>query len=127
MWFVAVAYFALVFGAGFFLAPFRIFVLAPIIGTRWAELLEISLMYVVMLNAARFCVRRGENTRGIMSSRERAGVGVIALILLLGAELALGVLMGKTFSEIVFERDPIAGFAFFVALVAFAIMPSVVQ
>lgn len=52
------AYFALVFGAGFVLGALRVSFLAPRFGERIAELSEMPLMFVVIVIAARFIMRR---------------------------------------------------------------------
>jgi len=53
-----VIYFALVFGAGFVLGPIRILWVVPRLGTRMAELMETPIMFVVILVAARWIIRR---------------------------------------------------------------------
>ena len=54
----AVAYFALVFGAGFVLGPIRILFIVPRFGVRLAELMEFPVMLVVIVLAARWLVRK---------------------------------------------------------------------
>ena len=54
----AVAYFALVLGAGFVLGTIRVPFLVPRLGERYAELLEMPIMFVVIVLAARYVVRR---------------------------------------------------------------------
>lgn len=53
-----VAYFALVFGAGFVLGSIRVPILVPRLGERMAELIEMPFMFVVVLCSARFIIRR---------------------------------------------------------------------
>jgi hypothetical protein len=48
----AMLYFAVVFGAGFVLGPFRILWVVPRLGTRMAELLEAPVMFVITIVAA---------------------------------------------------------------------------
>ena len=79
-------YFALVFGAGFVLGPIRILWAVPRFGTRMAELLETPIMFVVILVAARWVVRRFALPPGLTS---RLGMGCVALGLLLAAEFTL--------------------------------------
>ena len=50
-------YFALVFGTGFLLGPIRLLWLVPRFGTRIAELMEMPVMLVVIVLAARWTVR----------------------------------------------------------------------
>ena len=51
-------YFALVMGAGFLLGTVRVPFMAPRLGERLAELIEMPLMLVVIGLSARFVVRR---------------------------------------------------------------------
>jgi len=126
-WIVAAgaAYFGWVFAAGFALGVLRVLLLVPRLGERWAELLEMPLMIVASYFAACWTVRR------FALPADRIGlqlsIGLVALALLLGAEL--GVLLrlrGLTFSEYVASRDPVAGGAYVVALLVFALMPVLV-
>ena len=50
-------YFGVVFGAGFALGTMRVLWLVPRLGERWAELLEMPVMGLVMFAAARGMVR----------------------------------------------------------------------
>ena len=113
----AATYFAIVFGTGFVLGPIRLLWLVPRVGVRAAELLEIPLMMVAIVLAARFTVRRFPEV-------PRLRAGVIALGMLLAAETGLGVaLSGRSISQVLLDRDPISGSAYYAALAAFAIMP----
>ena len=49
--------------------------------------------------------------------------GFIALVILFGAELGLGSMQGKTLVEVVADRDPVSGTAYYASLVLFALMP----
>lgn len=116
-----VAYFALVFGAGFLLAFIRIPVLEPRLGTRWAELAEMPVMGVAMVLAARFVVARFAIAP---AAGPRLAMGVIALALLLAAEFG-GVLAlrGLTIADYFATRDPVSGVAYYLMLIAFALLP----
>jgi len=59
------AYFALVFGAGFVLGPLRILFLVPRVGGRAAELLDLPVV------DARAATRRGAVSRSIMRTWQR--------------------------------------------------------
>jgi len=61
----ALAYFLIVFGAGFVLGVFRTLVLVPRLGDRMAELLEMPVMLAVVFFAARFTVKKWGRTRRI--------------------------------------------------------------
>ena len=117
-------YFALVFGTGFLLGPIRLLWLVPRFGTRIAELMEMPVMLVVIVLAARWTVRR----LAVPSTpRSRLGMGGIALVLLLVAELTLVLwLQGLSIREYLASRDPVSGTVYSVLLGVFAIMPLLV-
>jgi len=119
-----VAYFAIVFGAGFVLGPIRILWLAPRFGTRLAELMETPIMFVVILVAARWIVRRLALPSRASS---RLGMGFIALGLMLIAEFTLVLwLRGLSIREYLASRDPVSGTVYYAMLGVFAIMPLLV-
>ncbi len=115
------AYFAIVFCAGFALAPLRLVWLVPRVGERAAELIELPVMLVVIVVAARWLRRR----RGAgWSAADRVATGAIALALMLGAEFGLVLqLRGLGLAEYLAGRDPVAGTAYYLTLVAFTLMP----
>jgi hypothetical protein len=82
----AATYFGLVFGAGFVLGAIRVPFLVPRLGERAAELAEMPVMFVVIVFAARFVVRRFGTPPAVASW---LSVGILALAFLVGAELAL--------------------------------------
>lgn len=117
----AVLYFALVFGAGFLLAMVRIPLLVPRLGTRWAELLEMPAMLLVIVLSARYVVQRF----GPLRLAARAAIGIAALLLLAVAELAVaGVLQGQSPAQYVASRDAVSGGAYLGMLLLFAVMPT---
>jgi hypothetical protein len=117
-------YFALVFGAGFILGPIRILWVVPRFGTRIAELLEMPIMLGVIVLAARWTVRRLVVPS---TPRRRLGMGGIALVFLLLAELTLVLwLQGLSIREYLASRDPVSGTVYYVLLGVFAIMPLLV-
>jgi hypothetical protein len=115
------AYFAIVFGAGFVFGTVRVMWLVPMVGVRVAELAEIPLMLAVIVIAARSVNRR------FLTGRDRYSrliVGVMALVLLLLAELILGVMfLGLTPTDVFLGRDPVSGTGYYLSLCAFALMP----
>ncbi|GMV32083.1 MAG: hypothetical protein AMXMBFR59_42080 [Rhodanobacteraceae bacterium] len=118
------AYFALVFGAGFVLGALRVTLLVPRLGERMAELGEMPLMFVVTLVAARFVVRRFAVPPSMPA---RFGTGLLALVLLLAAELVLAVvLQERSLADYVASRDPVSGSVYLAMLGLFAIMPVLV-
>ena len=117
-------YFALVFGTGFLLGPIRLLWLVPRFGTRIAELMEMPVMLVVIVLAARWTVR---HLAVPSTPRSRLGMGGIALVLLLLAELTLVLwLQGLSIREYLASRDPVSGTVYSVLLGVFAVMPLLV-
>jgi hypothetical protein len=122
---IGLLYFMLVFGSGFLLGPIRILWVAPKVGNRAAELLECPVMILVTFVAARWIVVRFSVSKSIPV---RLRVGGVALALLIGAEITLGMaLRGMSLSEVVLNRDPVSGSAYFLSLVLFGLMPVFVE
>ena len=118
---VSAVYFAVVFAAGFVFGAVRVFWLVPRLGIRVAELTELPWMLVVVLFAARWVNRRFLIAR---DQSARLSVGVMALALLLLAELAVGVMLGGLAPAQVFlNHDPVSGTAYYLSLCVFALMP----
>ena len=118
-----IAYFALVFGAGFALGSIRVPYLVPHLGERAAELIEMPFMFVVIWLAARFITRRFSLPAKVLS---RLGAGMVALGLLVTAEILLAVaLQDRTLGEYVASRDPVSGIVYLAMLAMFAVMPLV--
>lgn len=117
-------YFALVFGAGFVLGSMRVFWVIPHVGERTADLMEMPIMLVVMMVAARWSVRR----LAVPSTwSHRLGMGGLALGCILAAEGVLVLwLRGLSLGEYVAGRDPVAGTAYLLMLGVFALMPRLV-
>lgn len=116
-----VVYFLVVFGAGFVLGPIRILWVVPQLGMRTAELLEMPIMLIVIVLAARWVVRRFGLPLAVST---RLGMGFVALALLLVAELTLVLwLRGMPIREYLVTRDPISGTAYLIALGIFTVIP----
>lgn len=117
----AAVYFLQVFAAGFALALIRIPYLVPRFGVRAAELVEVPLMLAVIVWASRRLVQRHPDlTRG-----ERVAAGLLALLMLAGAELTLAFVMGaRSIGEYVASRDPVSGSAYLASLIFFAVAPA---
>lgn len=116
-----VTYFALVFGTGFVLGAIRVPYLVPRLGERIAELIEMPFMLVAILLAARFIVRRFGLPPSVGS---RLATGMVALGLLLIAELLLAVAMqDRSLADYVASRDPVSGTVYVLMLLLFALMP----
>ena len=118
------AYFVLVFGAGFILGIFRTLFLVPRLGVRYAELLEMPVMFVVIFVSAKWIVQRFK----LRSFGSQLIVGLIALALMIGIEFSVVLkLRGLSLGDYFEQRDPISGAAYFVMLGVFATMPRVVR
>ena len=115
----SLTYFALVFGAGFLLGIIRVPFLVPQLGVRTAELIEMPFMFVAILFAARYVVRRFA-----LSTTARVATGLGALALLLTAELALAtVVQDQSLAAYIASRDPVSGSVYLFMLGVFALMP----
>lgn len=118
-------YFALVFGAGFVLGAIRVPFLVPRLGERIAELVEMPLMLMVIVLAARFI-----NQHFVLpaSTVARLGAGLIALGLLVAAEILLAVvLQDRSLGDYIASRDPVSGSVYLAMLVLFAAMPLIIS
>lgn len=117
------AYFTLVMGAGFILGTIRVPFLVPRLGERYAELIEMPVMLVVIVMAARFIVRKFALPA---TTSVRLSVGLLALGLSLAAEVMLAaVLQDRSLSEYITSRDPVSGGVYLAVLGLFAVMPLV--
>lgn len=120
----ALVYFVIVFGAGSVLGPIRTLLVVPRLGERMAELIELPLMLIVILLAAKFIVRRFQLPPYIIY---RLGAGVLALALGIVFEFGLVLrLRGLTLAEYFQMRDPVAAAAYYISLVLLALMPLMV-
>ena len=118
------AYFALVFGAGFVLGALRVAFLVPRLGERVAELSEMPVMFAVVVIAARFVVRRFAVPP---SPAARLCTGLVALGLMLAAELLLAVvLQDRSLADYVASRDPVSWGVYLAMLALFALLPAFV-
>jgi hypothetical protein len=120
-----IVYFLLVFGTGFVLGTVRVLLIVPYVGHRTAELLEMPLMLIATVLAARWITRRFPDAH---DHAARLAIGGIALGLMLAGELAVGIgLRGMTPAEVILNRDPVSGTAYYVSLILFAAMPWIVS
>lgn len=119
----ALLYFALVMGTGFALGCVRVPLLVPRIGERYAELVEMPLMFLAIVFAARHVVHRFA-----LSSRPgiRLQVGFVALAMSVVAELTLAaVFQDRSVAAYIASRDPVSGSVYLVMLMMFALMPGI--
>ena len=117
----ALVYFAIVLGTGFVLGVFRVPILVPRIGERWAELAEMPIMAVVIFVAAGYILHRFPQ---IALPGRSLVAGFLALAFSVSAELGLAVILqDKTLAEFISSRDKISGSVYIALLLVFAIMP----
>lgn len=117
---LALAYFAMVFAAGFILGALRVLVLVPQVGSRTAELLEMPLMLIAIGLGARWVKQHSNTTH----AQTLLSIGLLALVFLLLAEVGVGVgLRGLSPLESLVNPDPISGTIYYILLGVFAIMP----
>jgi hypothetical protein len=119
----AVAYFAAVFAAGFVLGTVRVLALAPLMGEVAAVLVELPVMLAVSFLAARWAVGRHAVPPRFLP---RLAMGEVAFLLLIAAEVALGlVAFGRSFEEVVAGMAAPAGLIGLAGQVVFGLMPVV--
>ena len=118
---LAARYFGLVFALGFVLGILRTLWLVPLLGERWAELLELPFMLLASYVSACYLIARHPAP---LRSRDSLWVGLLALGFLLAVEftLVLG-LRGLTFVQYLQSRNGVSGTAYVVSLLIFALLP----
>lgn len=120
----SVVYFFLVFMTGFILGTFRVLILAPAIGERYAELIEMPFMLVAIYFAAKYVVARARNRAAPTTVLAALATGAIALALLLLLEFTLVLkIQGMTLDDYLASRDPVSASAYVLGLIAFMVMP----
>ena len=121
----AALYFAIVFGTGFALGLIRVLWAVPRLGERVAELVEQPFMLLAAVLAGHWIVQRFSVA---MVQLNCVLIGIIALGLMLGAELAVGLgLRGPSATEYIESRDPVSGTVYLLMLAVFALMPGLIQ
>jgi hypothetical protein len=119
----SLVYFAIVMGAGFVLGMIRVPLLVPRLGERYAELLEMPFMLVIIILAARYVIRRFVLPAQLSV---RLPVGFIALVCVVLTELLLVVIMqGESVAQYFGSRDPVSGLVYLCMLLLFALMPAI--
>ena len=118
-------YFAIVFAVGFGLGIVRVLWLVPRLGKRWAELLEMPLMFLAILLAAKWVTQRFSVPFALF---ERIVIGMVALSLMVCLEFTLVLwLQGLTLREYIGNRDPVSGIAYVIMLGVFGLLPCLVN
>lgn len=119
----ALVYFAAVFATGFFFGVVREVWLAAAVGRSTAVYLELPLMLIVS-----FIVARAVVGRKLASTRsDAARIGLIALVLLLVSEAAIGLMVRRmSWAEYLAHFGTGEGAASLAAYVMFGLMPLIV-
>jgi hypothetical protein len=116
-----VAYFGIVFAAGFVLGTLRILVVAPAIGTTAAVLVELPVMLAISWIACRRMIRRFSVSD---DWAVRLVMGAVAFALLMVAEWVLGIAaFGRTVAEQIAAYGTPDGMIGFVGQAIFAVFP----
>lgn len=121
----APAYFAIVFGVGFFLGSIRVLWLVPQLGVRYAELAEMPIMLLAVFFAARW-VTQYFAVPPVTSARLMVGSSALICLLIVEFTVVLW-LQGMSIAESFANRDPISGAAYLVSLILFSLMPLLVN
>ncbi len=117
-------YFGLVFGAGFLLGPVRVLVLEPWIGPLGAVAVEIPLLLIVMVFAARWSTHKAALGGGLSP---RVAMGAAALVLVLAADFSVGRwIRGLALADQLRHFSTSEGMVYVAALILFAAMPVIV-
>jgi hypothetical protein len=121
----ATVYFVWVFGAGFLLGVIRVLLLVPRVGVRYAELIEAPIMLVITIGSAGWVVKRFEVSPHMIY---RLTMGMFALAILIAMEFTVVLAVrGLTLSQYFNQRDPVSGTVYYLLLLAFALMPSLIR
>lgn len=125
---LSILYFGLVFLAGVVLGSVRVPFLQPALGVRYAELLEMPLMVLVIWQAAQFTIWELEGGYGeSLAFVTPVLIGALAFLWLVAVELAgTAVLRGgwwNGLSVYLAERDAVAGPVYAGVVLLYALMP----
>ena len=116
----ALLYFAITFSAGFVFGSFRMLFLVPRVGEVAAVLIEGPFILFVSFLIARWVLRCFAPTAG---AGRRLSIGLIALALLLGAELLMSLIRGMSPQEFVDSLFKTAGAIGLGGQVLFSLIP----
>jgi len=118
----ALLYFAIVFGTGFAVGPWRVLYVEPHVGTTVGVLIEAPILIVAMLVGAKCALRWSGITK---SSSALLLVGVVALALQQIADIAVGgLLRGMTVGDHVRHFATTPGMIYGALLMVFLFAPS---
>jgi hypothetical protein len=117
----ALAYFGVIFAAGFVLGTFRVVVMIPRFGDLASVALEVPVMLALSWLVAGWVLRRWP----VAGTGARAGMGALAFAFLMAAEVALSVtLFGRSFGQFLAELATPHGALGLAGQIGFALMPA---
>jgi hypothetical protein len=120
----SLTYFALVFLSGFMLGVMRVLLLVPQLGERYAELVEMPLMLIVIYFSARLVVYHFATLPRLSGYLT---VGLTALVFLLLSEFtSVLALRNMSLAEYFVSRDPVSGSAYALSLAVYLLMPFII-
>ncbi len=118
-------YFAIVFGAGLLLGPIRVLWLEAQAGPVWAVAIEMPLLLIAMVAAARWSPRKAGMA---INMPALAAMGLGGLLLVLLADFAVGTfLRGLPLRDQIRHFSTAEGLIYAAALLLFAAMPGIVH
>jgi hypothetical protein len=113
-------YAIIVFLIGFILGAIRVLLVAPRLGETTAVIGEVPMMLAASWLICRWCVDRLDVTRTVPA---RSLMGLVAFVVLISAEVGLGVVLGRSLLEQLTSYESPAGAIGLAAQVIFAIFP----
>jgi hypothetical protein len=113
-------YAIIVFLIGFILGTIRVLLLAPRLGETTAVIIEMPIMLAVSWFVCRWCVHRLDVRRTIPT---RSLTGLVAFLVLMSAEVGLGVVLGRSLADQLAGYKSPSGAIGLTAQVIFAMLP----
>lgn len=122
---ITLSYFGIVFGVGFLLGIIRVPFLAPALGERIAEMIELPFMLAAIFLAASWIVHHYRLESGFATALVS---GLLAASILLMVEFSVVLwIRGISVSDFLANRDPVAGTLYYIAVGIFAVMPGLLS
>jgi hypothetical protein len=116
----ALAYFAVVFGAGFAMGTVRVLFIEPFVGRTAAVAAEAPFLLIISVAAAAWIVRK---LHVEAEAPPRLVMGAMAFVFLIVAETSLGLLFGRDLQSQLADLSTAAGLIGFASQAAFALTP----
>ena len=98
--------------------------MVPAIGARYAELIEMPVMLVLIYFSARYLLDRWFDRQSPAKHASALAIGTLALLFLLALEFSLVLsIQGISITEYMSYRDPVSGSAYVFGLMVYMLMP----